>query len=579
MSDNNADDEEKNAPANADSMLAEDETQNLYKIVAEQDPAWFEEFVINILGKDAVGMEWTSGAAQLSATRAAFNDNNAATSRRPSKLPPLTPDVDELESSSQRLADTEQLQSANDFFIDLEDTKSEEEKLDELTEPIPVEEVSNDIPSDPAATADFRAQISDPKNEVVDSATAELQDVSFLRDSFSTESNSSRGILPSSPSEATTAKVTKGESEEVVVMFKEPLARSWSRVPFIRFLELGYQEADVTALDPRALDSIATGGIMKPRSGIPSRWKTSKDDDLSVVMLVKKGEAEEYEKESSRRQALINSFTENRPEPKPDQNYGDQPSSLPSSSGQRNTGKSYKTPEEKIALSSDSNRMAQKKGGEVKSKTSLSRPPDDGMRAGRSTEGSSKMNPTRSQDNDDSQIHKSSRGEPEPLTRGNKKAESAVASPDSQRLPSQPQRYGESNNRKIYNGRGAVRSETSRNQRRPANDDPPQPKSGFWPDIDSFRNMLRNEAGLRLRILGDDWSDAVKDESEWRLNLYKDWLWTLHDGVGDPLVESPSERMRRKERARRRMANDRSRRSPPPRSQLETKKRRESSKD
>jgi hypothetical protein len=74
--------------------------------------------------------------------------------------------------------------------------------------------------------------------------------------------------------------------------------------------------------------------------------------------------------------------------------------------------------------------------------------------------------------------------------------------------------------------------------------DPPKPTS-FWPDIDSFRGMLRNEAALRLRILGDDWSGVVKDESDWRLGLYKKWLWMLHNGIGEPLVESRSDRMRR----------------------------------
>jgi len=81
-------------------------------------------------------------------------------------------------------------------------------------------------------------------------------------------------------------------------------------------------------------------------------------------------------------------------------------------------------------------------------------------------------------------------------------------------------------------------------------DDPPPPKSDLWPDIDTFRGLLRNEAGLRLRILGDDFADIVKQESEWRLNLYKSWLWTLHDGVGEPIVESRRERMLRRERIR-----------------------------
>ena len=70
--------------------------------------------------------------------------------------------------------------------------------------------------------------------------------------------------------------------------------------------------------------------------------------------------------------------------------------------------------------------------------------------------------------------------------------------------------------------------------------------------MDTFRHLLRREAELRVRILGDDWADTVKRESSWRLRLYKEWLWNLHDGVGEPLFQSQGERERRKVTAERR---------------------------
>jgi hypothetical protein len=77
-------------------------------------------------------------------------------------------------------------------------------------------------------------------------------------------------------------------------------------------------------------------------------------------------------------------------------------------------------------------------------------------------------------------------------------------------------------------------------------------------DIDTFRDLLRTEAEMRLRILGDGWSDTVKRESSWRLRLYKEWLWNLHDGVGEPLVQSS------REQERRRVKRDREDSIPPP---------------
>ena len=68
--------------------------------------------------------------------------------------------------------------------------------------------------------------------------------------------------------------------------------------------------------------------------------------------------------------------------------------------------------------------------------------------------------------------------------------------------------------------------------------DPPPPVNPVGVDMDTFRDLLRKEAELRLRILGEDWKPTVKKESKWRLDLYKEWLWSLSEGVGEPAVES-----------------------------------------
>ena len=92
----------------------------------------------------------------------------------------------------------------------------------------------------------------------------------------------------------------------------------------------------------------------------------------------------------------------------------------------------------------------------------------------------------------------------------------------------------------VYNGRQSSKAISTRRR-----GDPPSPNSIFWPDIDTFRKLLRTEAQLRLRILGDGWAETVKEETMWRHDLYSDWLWTLKNGLGNPIVESRSDRHRR----------------------------------
>lgn len=64
--------------------------------------------------------------------------------------------------------------------------------------------------------------------------------------------------------------------------------------------------------------------------------------------------------------------------------------------------------------------------------------------------------------------------------------------------------------------------------------------SSIWMDIPTFKQYLRREAELRLSILGPDWEEWVKGESDWRLNLYKGWLELIDEGFGDDIFEDIS---------------------------------------
>jgi len=64
--------------------------------------------------------------------------------------------------------------------------------------------------------------------------------------------------------------------------------------------------------------------------------------------------------------------------------------------------------------------------------------------------------------------------------------------------------------------------------------------STLWMDIPTFKQYLRREADLRLMIIGPDWEDWVKGESDWRLKLYKNWLDVVENGVGDDMMDEMS---------------------------------------
>ena len=151
---------------------------------------------------------------------------------------------------------------------------------------------------------------------------------------------------------------------------------------------------------------------------------------------------------------------------------------------------------------------------------------------------------------------------------------------DDDRRPPQPlrrKRVDDSESRsKTPSQRSSVANEERRRQRqrqRPMDqrreltidrgDDDEPPPNKFWMDLPTFRDYLRTEAQLRLKILGPDWKESVLDESRWRYDLYKTWLTMLGEGVGENPLYEYGERSRRPEERRRSPP-------PPPRSRGDT---------
>ena len=97
-----------------------------------------------------------------------------------------------------------------------------------------------------------------------------------------------------------------------------------------------------------------------------------------------------------------------------------------------------------------------------------------------------------------------------------------------------PNRRSRSRDRKSNKSR--VRSSSSKRNRQ----NNIEPSASVWMDVETFKRKLRKEAELRLLILGPDWEEWVKGESDWRLNLYKKWLLIVEEGIGDDPFEDIS---------------------------------------
>merc|ERR1712071_105087 len=77
---------------------------------------------------------------------------------------------------------------------------------------------------------------------------------------------------------------------------------------------------------------------------------------------------------------------------------------------------------------------------------------------------------------------------------------------------------------------------TSRDRRR-SNYVESEDDDSIWMDVSTFKQFLRREMDLRLWVLGPSWKDQIRNESQWRLGLYKQWKNMLEDGFGDDLAQ------------------------------------------
>lgn len=265
--------------------------------------------------------------------------------------------------------------------------------------------------------------------------------------------------------------------------------RLYKKVSLDKLENLGYEEKDILVLEVDALDLIVRKEVAKPKGGIPLNWKRPKK--------VRNGNSPDSDKDNEGKIRILDAAE-----------AVDFLSSNQLKKGNASKKKKKNVLQEKPAPLGDF--MVEEPEGR-----SYRVDDDDGKRA-----------------NTDSER------EAEERRRLLRRRRRLAYQEDGQPKP-------------IYTGREPSFGISERNaaRLRQRKMDPPKP-GFFWPDMETFRSLLREEAKLRLRILGDGGgiADMVKSECDWRLELYQSWLWTLHDGLGPPIVESRTDRAQRQRR-------------------------------
>jgi len=475
----------------------------LYKTVAEQDPEWYQEFVLNVLGEDDTSMRVLPVAVPSSPS--IQNETNMLMTNEESTTG-IPDDMGETKTSSttiirQTIIDTkpsndndneneilqpETLEESNNNNKNI--TGSKNETTNETIQATNNESTLIDEEDSVMSTIRYTNLIMDTSgyydsvnetNEFVSLLSMEESLISNQDDSStfttttaaSNEVSDSRIEIPSEILSTTNATATTPPNTaiepEFVILYRDFYKQDRLQcVPLQALVVLGYTPEEIPFLQTDVLSLIIQDSIERPTRGIPPQWKISQSqyqvlkDDVRI-MYNDEAQALLLEKNKSRRTTTTTTT--------PSHVGGDKVETVLSSRddtfGDINERKDAPLPQRQRRPSSS---VLDEPESNTSTRT-RSRPPDRKQQ------------------------------QRPPVT-------------------------------------------ASSSKRRP---DPP--RNPLWMDIDTFRDLLKREAELRVRILGEGWSETIKRESSWRLRLYKEWLWNLHDGVGEPFFQSESERVRRKE--------------------------------
>lgn len=523
-------------PLPVDESHSDESLRALYKTVALQDPEWFDEFVIGLLGSvddEIVDEE----------LRALVQHTKAQWQKKTVSSPEIVTEVKKPTFDVNVVATEGDVVSTEGDGKNVDDGDGDSVIFVGSPSPEPV------VPREHSLLADSGNEtgIIVEAEEIVDNASAEIaNDDDTPPPPVDTQSVTS--ATPNSSTPTTTHVFTEEAllgSERNVSLAKDASAPSDDRVVVYMvdggarqqvnltvLLRLGYREDEIASLDPTALDLIATDQIARPRTGVPRRWMMQRPDNGIIAnekLVAIVGGSTGTMRSSAN--AVVNP-------PRSDDARLEVERSSASHQGdgdipRRSTAATSSAVPPRIEEFFDRNASPQL---EVKITSDELRPttnfPSINGNGLPTSQNADDIGAPRTRKNVDPPLNSS------PETKQRRRA----MTPQSE-LPSDRRRQSrveDNTERPMYSGRP-----TKKQRAAVADDEPPPPRSGLWPDLDTFRNLLRDEAGMRLRLLGNDWKGAVKEEADWRLDLYKNWLWTLHNGVGEPFVQSRSDRARR----------------------------------
>ena len=326
--------------------------------------------------------------------------------------------------------------------------------------------------------------------------------------------------------------------DQRVVMYRTIVGNSLTYEPLDKLIKLGYTVPELERIKSESLCVIVSDQIRNPRMGVPLQWCVKNRAEPQVQIVDSPEEAQKVIDDDDLSQR------ENRRQKREDKQSSKESSTEPvmseetestrvvegdymTSNGRRRPSKT-RIDENDETISDEGSRGRKRR---ARKPNPLSEP-SEVMKSDGSVNGRSWRN------------GKEEASDPKRRRRRKGLQDEEGRPPRERSTDGDDDKADSRSRRRVYNARDIYSGSIEKVSF--DRGDPPHPNSPLWFDYDTFKKLLRWEARFRMFFVGENIYDDIKKESDWRLGLYKSWLWRLHDGVGEGIVpRSRYERARR----------------------------------